>query len=180
MYPIWVWAQAPCQGQTVANEDLLIRIRSIAWLFDLSKHSDEADDKPCTDSGYDSQSESDEISEKESSIHLNKEATISYEELNTGIEITGSSDDNQPSSLTYPSAWPADPLEEQLIDVKKRQSSIELQHVGMRLWIRTMDGRDGTDTLKSRWVTSYTYIQLPDRGETDARHTPNGRPDDDV
>lgn len=68
-----------CQGQTVADEDLLIGIGSIAWLFDLSKHSDEADDESCTDSGYDPQSESDEISEKESSIHLNKEATISYE-----------------------------------------------------------------------------------------------------
>lgn len=117
-----------CQGQTVADEDLLIGIGSIAWLFDLSKHSDEADDESCTDSGYGSQSESDEISEKESSIHLNKKATISYEELNTGIETTASSNDGQPSSLTHPGAWPVDPLEEQLMDVEKRWGSIELQH----------------------------------------------------
>src|ERR1700722_16919666 len=117
-----------CQGQTVADEDLLIGIGSIAWLFDLSKHSDEADDESCTDSGYGSQSENDEISEKESSVHLNKKATISYEELNTGIEITASSNDDQPSSLTHPGAWPVDPLEEQLMDVEKRRGRIELQY----------------------------------------------------
>ena len=117
-----------CQGQTVADEDLLIGIGSIAWLFDLSKHLDEADDESCTDSGYGSQSESDEISEKESSIHLNKEATISYEELNTGIEITASSNDDQRSSPAHPGAWPVDLLEERLMDVEKRRSRIELQH----------------------------------------------------
>ena len=53
----------------------------------------------------------------------------------------------------------------------------------MRLWIRTMDGRDGTDALKTRWATSYNIHEPLDRGETDAkqvRDTPNGRPDDDV
>ena len=108
-----------CQGQTVADEDLLIGIGSIAWLFDLSKHSDEADDGSCTDSGYESQSESEEISEKEGSIHLNKEATISYKEVNTGVEITTSSNDDQLSGLAYPGAWPVDPLKDQLMDVDK-------------------------------------------------------------
>ena len=53
---------------------------------------------------------------------------------------------------------------------------------------------DGSDVLKSRWVTSLSYTQPPDRGETDAkqmrnrcetgakqvRDTPDGRLDDDV
>ena len=43
---------------------------------------------------------------------------------------------------------------------------------------------DGTDALKSRWVTSYVYTRTPrqrrNRCETGARHTPDGRPDDDV
>jgi hypothetical protein len=32
-----------------------------------------------------------------------------------------------------------------------------------------MDGRDGTDALKSRWVTSYNIHEPLDRGKTDAK-----------
>jgi hypothetical protein len=32
-----------------------------------------------------------------------------------------------------------------------------------------MDGCDGTDALKSRWVTSYVYTRTPDRGEIDVK-----------
>ena len=32
-----------------------------------------------------------------------------------------------------------------------------------------MDGRDGTDALKTRWATSYNIHEPLDRGETDAK-----------
>ena len=41
--------------------------------------------------------------------------------------------------------------------------------IGMRLWTSTMDGRDGTDALKTRWATSYNIHEPLDRGETDAK-----------
>ena len=43
-----------------------------------------------------------------------------------------------------------------------------VSNIGIRLRIKTIDGYDGTDALKSRWVTSYIYTQPLDRGETDA------------
>ena len=41
--------------------------------------------------------------------------------------------------------------------------------IGMRLWIRTMDGRDRTDALKTRWATSYNIHEPLDRGKTDTK-----------
>jgi hypothetical protein len=54
-----------CQGQTVADEDLFIGIGSIAWLFNISKRSQDAP------------------------ADLNKKCTISDEELNTGLPAPG-------------------------------------------------------------------------------------------
>ncbi|KAF3032487.1 hypothetical protein E8E12_002557 [Didymella heteroderae] len=61
-----------CQGQTVADEDLFIGIGSIAWLFNISKCSQ---DKPKPS-----------IPKKpEHLIGINKKRTISNEELNAGL-----------------------------------------------------------------------------------------------
>lgn len=54
-----------CQGQTVADEDLLIGIGSLAWLFNIGKNADEGaaaasdaeSDEEAPDSGYESVSE---------------------------------------------------------------------------------------------------------------------------
>jgi len=135
-----------CQGQTVADEDLLIGIGSIAWLFDISKHTNEAETESCSDSGYDSQSETEEISEKESLIHSNKEATISSEELNTGIEITASFHNEKSYKYTHPGAWPADPLEEQLMDVDKRRGSVDSQRRQPKPKLPTK-AKKGADTI---------------------------------
>lgn len=67
------YGRRTCQGQTVTDEDLLIGIGSIAWLFNISK-------APSKDS--------DESTPKNNAapkIGLNEKASISNEELNAGI-----------------------------------------------------------------------------------------------
>ncbi|KAL1611564.1 hypothetical protein SLS59_000283 [Nothophoma quercina] len=59
-----------CQGQTVADEDLFIGIGSIAWLFNISKRSQ---DKPPVPK------------KPKHLVGINKRRTISNEELNAGL-----------------------------------------------------------------------------------------------
>ncbi|KAF1365703.1 cytochrome P450 [Lizonia empirigonia] len=59
-----------CQGQTVADEDLFIGIGSIAWLFNISKRSQ---DKPPVPK------------KPQHLVGINKKRTISNEELNAGL-----------------------------------------------------------------------------------------------
>ena len=66
------YGRRTCTGQNVTDEDLLIGIGSIAWLFDIKKRPEEstlAATEPV----------------KEHPYGLNKKATISHEELNAGI-----------------------------------------------------------------------------------------------
>jgi len=66
------YGRRTCTGQNVTDEDLLIGIGSIAWLFDIKKRPEEPT-LAVTQSA------------KEHPYGLNKKATISHEELNAGI-----------------------------------------------------------------------------------------------
>ena len=59
-----------CQGQTVADEDLLIGIGSIAWMFNMSKEQPDTP-SPCP---------------QVLMLGMNEKASISQEELSTGGE----------------------------------------------------------------------------------------------
>lgn len=60
-----------CQGQQVADEDLLIGLGALAWLFDIKKNGATNEPTPSSPIG---------------SAYLNEKASISSEELSTGIE----------------------------------------------------------------------------------------------
>jgi len=66
------YGRRTCTGQNVTDEDLLIGIGSIAWLFDIKKRPEEPTLVVTQ-------------SDKEHPYGLNKKATISHEELNAGI-----------------------------------------------------------------------------------------------
>jgi hypothetical protein len=65
------YGRRTCQGQTVADEDLLIGIGSIAWMFNISQKTEP---NPAPES---------HASHK---IGMNEKASISSEELNTGVK----------------------------------------------------------------------------------------------
>ncbi|KAL6712338.1 hypothetical protein ACN47E_000215 [Coniothyrium glycines] len=69
------YGRRTCQGQTVTDEDLLIGIGSIAWLFDI---------KPIAKNG--STDDKEDPVKQEHKIGLNKKASISSEELNAGVD----------------------------------------------------------------------------------------------
>lgn len=83
-----------CQGQTVADEDLLIGIGSIAWMFNISKPVSSSVSSPTL---------------THSSIGMNEKASISQEELNTGVTASEcpTMEDVLLSKYTYPGAFPA-------------------------------------------------------------------------
>ncbi|KAF2492204.1 cytochrome P450 [Lophium mytilinum] len=115
-----------CQGQGVADEDMLIGIGSIAWLFNIAKKGENDSDESCGDSGYDSLSETEELDEKDGLRRHHANATISAEELNAGLEKPETAEE-----LFYPGAWPAaDIAEEEVhlekIRVKTKKSSQDL------------------------------------------------------
>lgn len=64
-----------CQGQAVTDEDLLIGIGSIAWMFNISEKPDNVLTPDWTQPS------------KLSRIGMNEKASISNEELNTGVTI---------------------------------------------------------------------------------------------
>jgi hypothetical protein len=65
------YGRRTCQGQTVADEDMLIGIGSIAWMFNISQKVE----PPAVP----------EVS-KSHAIGMNEKASISAEELNTGVK----------------------------------------------------------------------------------------------
>jgi hypothetical protein len=67
------YGRRTCQGQTVADEDLLIGIGSIAWMFNISQKVEDAAVPEVTQSNK---------------IGMNEKASISNEELNTGVKLT--------------------------------------------------------------------------------------------
>ncbi|CAI6335753.1 unnamed protein product [Periconia digitata] len=72
------YGRRTCQGQTVADEDMLIGIGSIAWLFTMEKTRDE-DDALVSDPLV-----ANAANAKKLSIGMNEKASISQEEVNTG------------------------------------------------------------------------------------------------
>ncbi|KAL1645221.1 hypothetical protein SLS58_003928 [Diplodia intermedia] len=60
-----------CQGQQVADEDLLIGLGALAWLFDIKKKTPTPEAAPSSPVG---------------SAYLNEKASISNEELSAGVE----------------------------------------------------------------------------------------------
>lgn len=90
------YGRRTCQGQTVADEDLLIGIGSIAWMFNISQRSDS------------SSAQATEL-KKGQLIGMNEKASISNEELNTGGNSTteATMEDKILSNFEYPGSAPA-------------------------------------------------------------------------
>ncbi|KAH7126913.1 cytochrome P450 [Dendryphion nanum] len=92
-----------CQGQTVADEDMFIGIGSIAWLFNIQR---------ITQKDGVSASEVDAVADPEKvevhSIGMNEKASVSSEELNTGLETSEvTMEDVILSKFSYPGSFPA-------------------------------------------------------------------------
>jgi len=89
------YGRRTCQGQAVTDEDLLIGIGSIAWMFNISQRSDDAaiTSEPT----------------KEHNIGLNENASISNEELNAGVATTqhATLESRILARFTYPGSSPA-------------------------------------------------------------------------
>lgn len=84
------YGRRTCQGQTVTDEDLLIGIGSIAWMFDISQSSEApSKDAPPTHT-----------------IGFNEKASISNEELNTGVNKHPTMEEKILSKYTYPGSTP--------------------------------------------------------------------------
>jgi cytochrome P450 len=91
------YGRRTCQGQTVTDEDLLIGIGSIAWLFNISKTSEDA-------------SVPNRINiPKVHKIGMNEKASISNEELNAGFDMATSEtmEEKILSRYSYPGSEPA-------------------------------------------------------------------------
>lgn len=71
-----------CQGQTVADEDLLIGIGSIAWLFNMSRTPQV---QPSHKSIPNVVVDPEKV--ESTSLGINLKASISSEELNTGVNL---------------------------------------------------------------------------------------------
>lgn len=109
-----------CQGQTVADEDLLIGIGSIAWLFDISKEP---------------------ISAAPRSIGMNTKASISQEELNTGFDEPKSPtmEDVLLSKYKYPGAFSQDEvLEKEPAQKPKELSKFDPNNIDPTLDFSTL------------------------------------------
>jgi hypothetical protein len=91
------YGRRTCQGQTVADEDLLIGIGSIAWMFNISQ---KLEDTAATDVTKLNQ---------EHKIGMNEKASISSEELNTGVKLTQepTMEEKILSKYSYPGTVPA-------------------------------------------------------------------------
>jgi hypothetical protein len=91
------YGRRTCQGQTVTDEDLLIGIGSIAWMFDISQKSEDTSIPKATDA------------KQTHKIGMNEKASISNEELNAGIETAtdATMEDKILSKYSYPGTVPA-------------------------------------------------------------------------
>jgi len=88
-----------CQGQGVADEDMLIGIGSIAWLFNINRLGSDnvpvASPKPTENNDL--------------NVYINEKATVSSEELNTGVkskEAGPTMEDMLISKFAYPGSIP--------------------------------------------------------------------------
>lgn len=106
-----------CQGQTVADEDLLIGIGSVAWLFDIARRPEDISNLSEVEVvAYPGQVAS-------HSVSLNEKASISTEELNTGVEEPKSPtmEDMILSKYSYPGSYPTVANEKEMKPSKKPQ-----------------------------------------------------------
>ena len=96
------YGRRTCQGQTVTDEDLLIGIGSIAWAFNISQRPQDASiaAEP----------------KNERKIGLNEKASISNEELNTGVDTAKdvTMEAKILSKYSYPGTVPANKLESKI------------------------------------------------------------------
>ncbi|KAF2270986.1 cytochrome P450 [Lojkania enalia] len=89
-----------CQGQGVADEDLLIGIGSIAWLFNIAQNPGDGDVTVPT-------VVSDPETVENVSLGINEKASISNEELNAGINSKKpTKEDIILSKYDYPGSYP--------------------------------------------------------------------------
>lgn len=119
-----------CQGQTVADEDLLIGIGSIAWLFNMEQASyQNSDPKGEPNVVIDPE----KVESK--SLRVNEKASISTEELNAGVDLI---DGMQPtmedvilSKYSYPGSFPTlNHTEEKLpTEEPKKEPTTEVKKV---------------------------------------------------
>jgi hypothetical protein len=91
------YGRRTCQGQTVTDEDLLIGIGSIAWLFNISQRPEDVSVSDPTESS------------KEHKIGTNEKASISNEELNAGLDTARDTtmEEKILSKYSYPGSVPA-------------------------------------------------------------------------
>jgi hypothetical protein len=83
------YGRRTCQGQTVTDEDLLIGIGSIAWLFDIKKSPEDS----TVSTGY--------------KMGMNEKASISNEELNAGMDtMEPTMEEKLLAKFTYPGSEP--------------------------------------------------------------------------
>ncbi|KAJ4293069.1 hypothetical protein N0V90_008351 [Kalmusia sp. IMI 367209] len=108
-----------CQGQTVADEDLLIGIGSIAWMFDISKKRVKSRDGIS-------------VIGTSVSIGVNENASIYQEEINTGVEEAKSLAKSLAmegvflSKCTYLGSFPAgQDHKEELVEKPKKLSKFD-------------------------------------------------------
>lgn len=113
-----------CQGQHVADEDLLIGIGAIAWLFDMKRFPDDGKSPHC---------EPDVVVDPEKvEVNLIPEInkTISNEELYTGTNVPGTLplEDYLVHKYHYPGAFPPEDSEvgpEPPLEEEKEKSALD-------------------------------------------------------
>ena len=92
------YGRRTCQGQAVSDEDLLIGIGSIAWMFNITKSTEEPPIPTAIKS--------------EKALFMNEKATISNEELNAGVGSgKPTMEDAILSTYKYPGSEPASKAE---------------------------------------------------------------------
>lgn len=105
-----------CQGQTVADEDMLIGIGSIAWLFNLGRNPE---DTSVSTSEPAVVADPEKIETK--LLGLNEKASVSNEELNTGIEPKSPTmEDLILSKYSYPGSFPASSIDTEKKTTEKK------------------------------------------------------------
>lgn len=78
------YGRRTCQGQTVADEDMFIGIGSLAWLFTMEKTRDDHEEAQHMLDPLTADLDSEKL--EHLSLGMNEKASISQEELNTGVD----------------------------------------------------------------------------------------------
>lgn len=89
------YGRRTCQGQTVSEADLIVGIASIAWLFNIKANPKPSQSLQVPESPMSPLSPAPEYNEKMSAIMTNINASISNEELVTGMSVHSSDDEDE-------------------------------------------------------------------------------------